>query len=103
MESIFEEKYVLCKTSKNIEGLRKITSVKAPDKTITVGLGQMAQMLRALAVLVEKHSSVPSTHMLSYNLPYLQFQELWCPLLASKGTRHACNAWPFMKIKHSYP
>ena len=35
---------------------------------------------------------VPSTHMLGTSHPSLQFQGIWCPLLASSGTaQHGCT------------
>jgi hypothetical protein len=37
----------------------------------------MAQRLRALAAFEEDPGSVLSTHMVSHNHPYLQFQEMW--------------------------
>lgn len=69
----------------------------------------MVRQLNALAVLTENPSSIPSTHMAAYNYPELQFQRPQSLLLASTGTRHACNVCArthhihiYVQAKHSY-
>ena len=58
----------------------------------------MAHQFRALAILAEDLGSIPSTHMMAQNPinSQLQFQGIQCPLLASKGTRHACGMHTYM-------
>lgn len=47
----------------------------------------MAQLLRGLSVLVVDLTSELSVHIVgTYNSLYLQFQGIWCPLLAPMGT-----------------
>jgi hypothetical protein len=45
-------------------------------KTLGGEVGEVAQQLRALAVLVEDMHSIPSTHMTADNCLWLQFQEI---------------------------
>ena len=52
----------------------------------------MAQQVRALTVLAEDSSSVPSTHMVAHSHLQLQYQGTQDPLLTSVGTRHAHDA-----------
>ncbi|EGV97889.1 hypothetical protein I79_004771 [Cricetulus griseus] len=42
----------------------------------------MAQMLRALAALLEVLSSIPSNYMVAHTI----CNEIWCPLLACRQT-----------------
>lgn len=53
--------------------------------------GEVAQWLRAMAALEENLGSIPSTRMATKNYLKLQFQGIWCPLLASLGT--ACTQY----------
>jgi hypothetical protein len=60
----------------------------------------MAQQLRALDILAEDLSLVPSTYMSAHNHFYLHFQAILHPLLASMGTGHAYDAQACMQAKH---
>lgn len=54
------------------------------------GAVELAQWLKALAVLLEDPSSPPSTHMVAYNHPYITpFLWILSSLLTSMGARHA--------------
>lgn len=48
--------------------------------------GEVAQWLPAMAALPEDPGSIPITRMTAHSHLYLQFQSIWCPLLASSGT-----------------
>lgn len=59
----------------------------------------MAQQSGTLDALAEDPSVVPSTHMLTHNYLYLQFQGIQHPLLTSLSTRHTHSAHIFRHIK----
>lgn len=59
----------------------------------------MAQCLKALAVFVEDPGLVPSTLMAAGD--YLT-PGLWCPLLASSGSRHTNGAQTHKQVKQPY-
>jgi hypothetical protein len=41
--------------------------IKLDSKNLSLGVGEMAQLLRALAALPEVRSSIPSNHMVTHN------------------------------------
>lgn len=51
--------------------------------------GDMVSWLRALTILLENLSSVPSTHVTTYNLSITPVPGVYCPSLT--GTRHIYN------------
>lgn len=61
------------------------------------GAEETAQWSSTPAALQKKLSSIPSSHMVVHNHPYLQFQELQCPLLILIGTRHTSGAHTYMQ------
>lgn len=62
----------------------------------------MTQLLRAFCALAEDSHSVPSTYTLPNNHLYLQFQEIPCSPLISRGIRHMPSSQTDKHIKHLY-
>ena len=65
---------------------------------IEEGAGEMVKWLRVRAALQEILSSILSIQ----NHLYFQVQEVQSPLLAAKGTRHACGTQAGIQAEHLY-
>ena len=71
-------------------------------RTTTLGAGEMAQWLRALAALAEDLGSVPRAHIEAHNLPITPFPGDPKPLLITIGARHVYDMHTYMQAKHSF-
>ena len=63
---------------------------------------EMAQQLRAVATSSKDPGLISSTHGMAHNHLQFQFQRIWCPLLASMGTRHAQGTQIHIQARYSY-
>lgn len=62
---------------------------------------ERSQWLRVLAALGEDLGSIPSPQMAAHDHRQLQFQKVWCSLLASVSS--ACMWYPCIHVgRHSY-